>query len=75
MTLHHVAHPFSPRPVCPAEGCGKVWAPTRKAAQELVAEIRATSPNNEQLKYYEHAGGWHWSRRIDRVEHDPYNNK
>lgn len=57
-------HPHrSPRPVCPDTQCGKVWAPDKRTARILRAEIVAEQGRNDPVRYYEHAGGWHWTRQ------------
>ncbi|MFF5791105.1 hypothetical protein ACFY5D_03555 [Paeniglutamicibacter sp. NPDC012692] len=58
----------SPRPVCPDPYCGKVWAPTRDDAKRLRAEIQKENGDRSPVRYYEHAGGWHWTRRIGRSD-------
>lgn len=67
------AHPNlwrSPRPVCPDPHCGKVWAPTKKDAARIRAEIIAEKGTAaERVRYYEHAGGWHWTRTLERTRY------
>lgn len=56
-------HVRSPRPHCPDPDCGKVWAPTRRDIIQIRAEIIAErNAPQEPVRYYEHAGGWHWTR-------------
>lgn len=56
----------SPRPVCPDQYCGKVWAPTREDIKRLRAEMQHESGDRSPARYYEHAGGWHWTRRLNK---------
>lgn len=61
--MSSIPHSRSPRPVCPHPGCGKVWAPDKRTARQLRAEIIAEKGTAaERVRYYEHAGGWHWTR-------------
>lgn len=64
-------HPHrSPRPACPDATCGKVWAPDKRTARQLRAEIiTETNGTNDPVRYYEHAGGWHWTRLVDKPRH------
>lgn len=65
--MSSIPHSRSPRPICPHPGCGKVWAPDKRTAKQLRAEIIAeTRGPNERVRYYEHAGGWHWTRSLDK---------
>lgn len=63
-------HPHrSPRPQCPDPCCRKVWAPDKRTAKQLRAEIIAEKGGAaEHVRYYEHAGGWHWTRRLDKPQ-------
>lgn len=61
------AHTYrSPRPICPDPQCGKVWAPDKRTARQLRAEIVAEQRRNDPVRYYQHAGGWHWTRQVRR---------
>lgn len=61
-------HPHrSPRPVCPDPCCGKVWAPDKRTAKQLRAEIiHENGGHSHPVRYYQHAGGWHWTRQIEK---------
>lgn len=62
-------HPHrSPRPICPDHGCGKVWAPDKRTAKQIRAEIVQEQRRNDPVRYYQHAGGWHWTRQIRREQ-------
>lgn len=65
-------HPHrSPRPHCPDPHCEKVWAPDKRTAKQLRAEIIAEKGTTaERVRYYEHAGGWHWTRQIRMGKED-----
>lgn len=67
-------HPHcSPRPICPDPYCGKVWAPDKRTAQQLRAEIIAEKRTTaEHVRYYEHAGGWHWTRQVDKSQRQQF---
>ena len=57
----------TPRPHCPDPRCDKVWAPTRRAAREIRADIlREKGDPDQPVRYYEHAGGWHWTRLVEK---------
>lgn len=58
----------SPRPVCPDPYCGKVWSPTREDAKRMRAEIMRENGDRSPVRYYEHAGGWHWTRRVNKKD-------
>lgn len=63
------AHPYrSPRPICPDPACGKVWAPDKRTARQLRAEIVAEQRRNDPVRYYQHSGGWHWTRQVRREQ-------
>lgn len=65
--MSSIPHSRSPRPICPHPGCGKVWAPDKRTAKQLRSEIIAEKGTAaERVRYYEHAGGWHWTREIVR---------
>lgn len=55
----------SPRPVCPDKYCGKIWAPTKSDAKRMRAELSRERGDKSQVRYYEHCGGFHWTRDID----------
>lgn len=56
----------SPRPVCPDRYCGKLWSPTREDAKRMRREVMEENGDRSPVRYYEHGGGWHWTRRINR---------
>lgn len=58
----------SPRPVCPDPYCSKVWSPTREDAKRMRAEIMQENGDRSPVRFYEHAGGWHWTRRINKKD-------
>lgn len=58
----------SPMPTCPDAYCGKVWAPTREDAKRLHAEIVHDTGDRSPVRYYEHGGGWHWTRRLRKKD-------
>lgn len=61
-------HPWrSPRPVCPDIECGKVWAPTKKDAARIRAEIIAETGHSAPIRYYQCSGGWHWTRQVTKT--------
>lgn len=63
-------HPHrSPRPSCPEPRCGKVWAPDKKTARQLRAEIADETGSHYPVRYYEHCGGWHWTREAEKPAH------
>jgi len=63
--MSSIPHSRSPRPICSHPGCGKVWAPDKRTAKQLRAEIIAEKGTAaERVRYYEHAGDWHWTRQI-----------
>lgn len=53
--------PYSPRPICPEPYCGKIWSPTKAVARQLHAEVVQEKGGTNRVRYYEHAGGWHWT--------------
>ena len=55
----------SPRPVCPDPYCGKLIAPTKADAKRLHKEVQQDNGDRSPVRYYEHAGGWHWTRDIE----------
>lgn len=69
----YTRHPrHSHRPVCPDPTCGKVWAPTKRAARDICREVSAERGSWPDVRFYEHAGGWHWSRMTDYRPADRY---
>ena len=54
----------SPRPVCPDVYCGKLWAPTKADAKRLHKEVQQENGDRSPVRYYEHAGGFHWTRDV-----------
>jgi len=55
----------SPRPVCPDPYCGKVWCATKEDAKRMRREVQQENGDRSRVRYYEHAGGWHWTRDIE----------
>lgn len=58
----------SPRPICPEPYCSKIWAPTKADAKRIHAEIVREKGDKSQVRYYEHGGGYHWTRRINKKD-------
>lgn len=58
------AHPYSHRPVCPDPYCRKLWAPDKRTARALANEVSAERGYWPDLRFYEHAGGWHFTRDV-----------
>lgn len=56
----------STRAICPEAYCGKFWSPTREDAKRLHKEVQQENGDRSPVRYYEHGGGWHWTRRINR---------
>jgi hypothetical protein len=54
----------SPRPVCPDRYCGKIWCATKEDAKRMRRERQAETGDRSRVRYYEHAGGWHWTRDV-----------
>lgn len=43
--------------------CGKVWAPTKEEARRLRRAVAEYQGREDAIRYYECAGGWHWTRK------------
>lgn len=54
----------SHRPVCPEPYCRKLWAPDKQTARALANEISQERHSWPALRFYEHAGGWHFTRDV-----------
>lgn len=55
----------SPRPVCPDPYCNKVWCATKEDAKRMRREVQQENGDRSRVRYYEHGGGWHWTRDIE----------
>lgn len=62
-------HPRSPRPICPEAYCGKVWAPDKRTARQLYREIVDETGHQNEVRFYECGGGWHWTSSIEVPRH------
>lgn len=46
--------------------CGKVWSPTREAAERAFEFITDYTHQADAVAYYEcRQGGWHWTRNLN----------
>lgn len=58
----------STRMLCPEHYCGKLWSPSKADAKVLRAEIERETGDGSPVRYYEHAGGWHWTSRTNKKD-------
>lgn len=56
---------YSPRPRCPDPYCEKIWCATKAVARQIHAEVVQEKGGTNRVRYYEHAGGWHWTADVE----------
>ena len=69
MSQGHCFVPVSHYPKCPDPYCGKTWAADKRTARELYREIVVRTGHQNEVRFYECSGGWHWSSNLDVPRH------